>query len=97
LGIEVEDLSTLRRKFACPCLDWSMRRPHLGGSLGTALLQVALKRQWVTQDLDSRALALTVVGCREIAARFGVELAIDKSQVKGSQRSAAPTGRVYTR
>lgn len=91
LGIEVQDLSTLRRKFTCPCLDWSMRRPHLGGSLGAALLQVALKRQWVTQDLDSRALALTVVGCREIAARFGVELAIDKSQVKGSQRSATPT------
>jgi DNA-binding transcriptional ArsR family regulator len=97
LGIEVQNLSTLRRKFACPCLDWSMRRPHLGGSLGAALLQVALKRQWVTQDLDSRALALTVVGRREIAARFGVELAIDKSQIKRSQRSAAPTGRVYTR
>ena len=29
LGIEVEDLNALRRKFACPCLDWSMRRPHL--------------------------------------------------------------------
>jgi DNA-binding transcriptional ArsR family regulator len=97
LGIEVQDLSTLRRKFACPCLDWSMRRPHLGGSLGAALLQAALKRQWVTQDLDSRALALTVVGRRDIAARFGVELAIDKSQVKGSQRSAAPKGSVYTR
>jgi len=73
LGVEVRDLSTLRRRFACPCLDWSMRRPHLGGSLGAALLQVALKRKWVTQDLDSRALALTVVGRKEMAARFGVQ------------------------
>ncbi|MFJ4247404.1 ArsR/SmtB family transcription factor [Pseudomonas sp. NPDC089741] len=96
LGIEVEDLSTMRRKFACPCLDWSMRRPHLGGSLGAALLQAALKRKWVTQDLDSRALALTVVGRKEIAVRFGVELAIDKSQIKRSQRSAAPTGSLIT-
>ncbi|WP_409319035.1 ArsR/SmtB family transcription factor [Pseudomonas sp. KCJK9016] len=73
LGVKVRDLSTLRRRFACACLDWSMRRPHLGGSLGAALLQVALKRKWVTQDLDSRALALTVAGRKEMAARFGVQ------------------------
>ncbi|UQS16880.1 helix-turn-helix transcriptional regulator [Pseudomonas sp. HS6] len=73
LGIEVRDLSSLRRRFACPCLDWSMRRPHLGGSLGAALLQTALKRKWVTQDLDSRALALTAVGRKEMTARFGVQ------------------------
>ena len=91
LGIEVEDLTTLRRKFACPCLDWSMRRPHLGGSLGAALLQTALKRKWVTQDLDSRALALTAVGRKEIGARFGVELPIENHKIKGSQPSAAPT------
>ena len=48
LGIDVKDLSTLRRRFACPCLDWSMRRPHLGGALGAALLQTAIKRKWVT-------------------------------------------------
>jgi DNA-binding transcriptional ArsR family regulator len=87
LGIEVQDLTTLRRKFACPCLDWSMRRPHLGGSLGAALLQMALKRKWVTQDLDSRALALTTLGRKEIGARFGVELPVD-GQIKRSQPSA---------
>lgn len=92
LGIEVQDLSALRRKFACPCLDWSMRRPHLGGSLGAALLQAALKRKWVTQDLDSRALTLTALGRREIGARFGIELAIENGQSKTSQRSAASSG-----
>ena len=74
LGIEVKDLSTMRRRFACPCLDWSMRRPHLGGSLGAALLQAALKRKWVTQDLDSRALTLTVQGRRELSSRWGLVL-----------------------
>ncbi len=78
LGIEVQDLSTLRRKFACPCLDWSMRRPHLGGSLGATLLQTALKRKWVIQDLDSRALALTARGHKEMAARFEVALPMHK-------------------
>ncbi|WP_426236590.1 ArsR/SmtB family transcription factor [Pseudomonas sp. TWP3-2] len=91
LGIEVADLSTMRRRFACPCLDWSMRRPHLGGSLGAALLQVALKRKWVVQDLDSRALALTAVGRKELVLRFGVEVA-DEGKIKRSQPSAAPTG-----
>lgn len=95
LGIEVQDLSTLRRKFACPCLDWSMRRPHLGGSLGAALLQTALKRKWVTQDLDSRALALTALGRREIGARFGVEVPL-QAQSKRSQPAAAPAGSAYT-
>ncbi|MCO8309354.1 ArsR/SmtB family transcription factor [Pseudomonas mandelii] len=76
LGIDVKDLSTLRRRFACPCLDWSMRRPHLGGALGAALLQTAIKRKWVTQDLDSRALALTAVGRKELSSRFAVELPV---------------------
>jgi hypothetical protein len=62
----------LRRRFAYACLDWSERRPHLGGALGAALLQVALKRSWVVQDLDSRALEVTRRGRREIEARFGV-------------------------
>ncbi|MHC8314101.1 ArsR/SmtB family transcription factor [Pseudomonas sp. LB3P31] len=74
LGIEVEELARLRRRFACPCLDWSMRRPHLGGALGAALLKVAISRRWVTQDLDSRALALTALGRKEISRRFDIEL-----------------------
>ena len=96
LGIDVDDLSTWRRKFACPCLDWSMRRPHLGGSLGAALLQAALKRKWVTQDLDSRALAVTALGHREMAARFCVELPME-AKIKRSQPAAAPARDGYTR
>ncbi|EPL05361.1 helix-turn-helix transcriptional regulator [Pseudomonas sp. CF161] len=74
LGIEVEGLKTLRRRFACPCLDWSMRRPHLGGALGAALLQHALQRQWLNRDLDSRALTLTAKGRKELSARFALQL-----------------------
>lgn len=74
LGIDVESLGTLRRRFACPCLDWSMRRPHLGGALGAALLQEALRRKWLLQDLDSRALALTASGRKELSRRFAMPL-----------------------
>jgi DNA-binding transcriptional ArsR family regulator len=72
LGIGIEATRKLRRRFAYPCLDWSERRPHIGGALGAALLQVARKRKWVMQDLDGRALTVTAAGRREMLARFGL-------------------------
>src|SRR5581483_8931665 len=72
LGLDVEALVSSRRRFAFACLDWSERRPHLGGALGAAVLQLARRRRWVEQDLDSRALRVTTVGRRELQARFGV-------------------------
>jgi hypothetical protein len=74
LGIEVEATRALRRRLASACLDWSERRPHLGGALGAALLKVALKRKWVIQDLDSRALGVTSFGRREMLSRFGLQV-----------------------
>lgn len=74
LGIDLEATRALRRKFACPCLDWSERRPHLGGALGAALLKMALKRKWALPEPDCRALHVTRLGQREMAARFGVQL-----------------------
>jgi DNA-binding transcriptional ArsR family regulator len=74
LGIDIEAVRSLRRRFACACLDWSERRPHLGGALGAAVLAAALKKKWLTQDLDSRALALTNLGRREMLARFGLSI-----------------------
>lgn len=75
IGIDVDATRALRRRFACACLDWSERRPHLGGALGAALLKVALRRQWVRQDLDSRALAITRQGWRALESRFGIRQA----------------------
>lgn len=73
LGIDVEAARNLRRRFAYACVDWSERRPHLGGALAAALLKVALKRKWVAQDLDSRALTITTIGRHEMSRRFGLE------------------------
>ena len=74
LGIDIEKTRALRRRFAYACLDWSERRPHLGGALAAAILNLALKRKWLLQDLDSRALRITAFGKREIATRFGLHL-----------------------
>ncbi len=74
LGIDTDKVRAQRRRFACPCLDWSMRRPHLAGALGAAVLQAVIRREWVIQDLDSRALALTCAGRKALAERFGILL-----------------------
>jgi len=73
LDIDLDATRTLRRRFAHACVDWSERRPHLGGALGAAVLNVALKRKWLLQDLDSRALSVTNVGRREMQSRFGLQ------------------------
>jgi DNA-binding transcriptional ArsR family regulator len=72
LGIDIADTRRERRLFAFRCLDWSERRSHLGGALGAALLRLALKRKWVIQELDSRALSVTSFGRRELQARLGL-------------------------
>jgi DNA-binding transcriptional ArsR family regulator len=74
LGIDIDATRTLRRHFAYGCVDWSERRPHLGGALGAALLKVALKRKWMLQDLDSRALGVTNLGRHEMMTRFGLHV-----------------------
>jgi DNA-binding transcriptional ArsR family regulator len=74
IGMAIKDVQKLRRKFAIACLDWSERRPHLGGALGAALLTLAIKKRWVTQDLDSRALSVTSLGKRQILNQFGLTI-----------------------
>ncbi len=73
LGLDVEATRLLRRRFAFACLDWSERRPHIGGAIGAALLNFMLKKKWVAQDLDSRVLRVTNLGRRELLARFDLE------------------------
>ena len=72
LGIDPGAVISERRKTAFPCLDWSERRSHLGGSLGAAILHHALKRKWLVRDLDGRALTVTPFGRAEFKRSFGL-------------------------
>jgi len=74
LSCDLDATRRLRRRFAYACVDWSERRPHVGGALGAAILNVALKRKWVTRELDSRALRVTTVGRGEMLSRFGLQI-----------------------
>jgi DNA-binding transcriptional ArsR family regulator len=74
LGIDLEEALSLRRRFAYECLDWSERRPHLGGALAAALLRVMLQKNWVERDLDSRVLTITDYGQHELFKRLNIQL-----------------------
>lgn len=70
-GVDVDALATGRRPLCRACLDWSERRPHLGGALGRALLDHALGRGWVRKAPEGRALAVTPPGQRALRAWIG--------------------------
>lgn len=74
LGIDLAQARARRRRFAYACLDWSERRPHLGGALGAAVLDRALERHWVRRDSDSRALELTTAGRRALLETLGLSV-----------------------
>ena len=70
-GIDVARLAGQRRRFACACLDWSERRFHLGGALGAAVLQLALRQRWAEREPGSRALTITPKNQQRLMAAFG--------------------------
>jgi hypothetical protein len=62
-----------RRTFARACLDWSERRPHLGGALGAAVAGALLRQDWLRRTPNDRVLTVTPTG--ELALRgIGVDL-----------------------
>jgi DNA-binding transcriptional ArsR family regulator len=89
LGVDVRSARASRRRLAYPCVDWSERRPHVGGALGAALLALAVRRRWVDRDLDSRILTVTPAGRREMRARFGVEAGV--REAPAGERSTSTT------
>jgi len=67
-GIDVAAERKRKRRFACMCLDWSERRPHLGGALGAALLDAWTARGWVERASQPRVLRITPAGQRQFDA-----------------------------
>ena len=59
LGVELNKARVGKRVFCRPCLDWTERRPHLGGALGAALAERCFDLGWVEHMRDSRGLKIT--------------------------------------
>lgn len=82
LGVDLAAARSARR-FACDCMDWSERRPHLAGGLGREIAACCLRQGWVRRlpparpddPLARRRLALSPEGARRLDAALGVRLA----------------------
>lgn len=75
LGIDIAALARQRRMFCRPCLDWSMRRPHIAGAVGAALLNRFLRAGWLRPVKDTRVLSVSPAGRRQFEDLFGIVLA----------------------
>ncbi|BCJ42425.1 transcriptional regulator [Actinoplanes ianthinogenes] len=62
LGVPADQLRAGRRPLARACLDWTERRPHLGGLAGARVCETFLTRQWITRIGSGRAVRLTPAG-----------------------------------
>lgn len=60
------------RVFARQCLDWSERRNHLAGALGTALAERLFELDWIRRLPASRAIQVTAPGRAGLRRCFGL-------------------------
>jgi hypothetical protein len=74
LGVDLAAARAKRRVFCRPCLDWTGRRPHIGGAVGAALAKRCFELKWIEQVRDSRALAITPTGRRGLVEAFGLSV-----------------------
>jgi len=53
-------------------MDWSERRPHVAGALGSSLLQLLLDRRWLRRASAGRALVITPPGAEALKRHFEI-------------------------
>jgi DNA-binding transcriptional ArsR family regulator len=81
LGVDLAAARTARR-FACDCMDWSERRPHLAGGLGREIAACCLRRHWLNRlpperpddPVGRRRLRLTPEGARQLDGALGLRM-----------------------
>lgn len=59
------------RIFCRPCLDWSERRPHIAGLVGTTMFRAFLSQGWIRRAPGTRAVAITSAGQMVLGKAFG--------------------------
>jgi DNA-binding transcriptional ArsR family regulator len=67
-GIDLLSLKGMRRPLCKECLDWSVRRTHLAGSLGTALLDRFYELKWAARVAESRTVKFSSSGQKKFNA-----------------------------
>jgi hypothetical protein len=79
LGIDTRIAGKGRRHLCRACLDWTERRPHVGGAIGAALAERWLVLGWIKRAKNSRAITLTPEGERGFRETLGMTLDDEKA------------------
>lgn len=74
IALETRGPAKSKRMLCRPCLDWSERRPHIGGALGAALCTHCLDAGWIRRVDGSRAVSVTTKGRLEFRRLFSVDV-----------------------
>jgi DNA-binding transcriptional ArsR family regulator len=61
-GVDVAELRGRKRPLCRACLDWSVRRNHLAGALGAAILERIYERGWARRRGRSRVVEFAPMG-----------------------------------
>jgi DNA-binding transcriptional ArsR family regulator len=72
-GIDTDALVSRRRPLCRACLDWSVRRHHLAGALGAAVLDRCYALGWARRAKGSRVVSFSPSGEKALRERFHLE------------------------
>jgi DNA-binding transcriptional ArsR family regulator len=70
-GIDLSE-GAKRRHLCRSCLDWTERRPHIGGAAGAALASRCFDLGWIERMKNSRAIIITDLGKRGFSEIFEI-------------------------
>lgn len=70
VGIGTTSLVKPRRAVCRACLDWSVRRSHLAGTLGAAIFDKILTEKWARREKEGRAVIFSPTGKRAFEMAF---------------------------
>ena len=83
-GVDLPKARSGKRHYCRGCIDWTERRHHISGAVGAALAETFLARRLVERISDSRALAVTPLGRKTLAAMGVAEYGSAAPRVAGA-------------
>lgn len=69
-GVDIAELEAGARPLCRACLDWSVRRHHLAGAVGAALLEQVFERGWAKARPGTRIVEFTRFGEAALMRQF---------------------------
>jgi DNA-binding transcriptional ArsR family regulator len=76
-GIDWRVLKSQKRPFALECLDFTERRPHLSGALGSSMLARLIELKWIAKTRVPRSVRLTSTGRANLTEKLQIEFSED--------------------